>query len=262
MIFKIIENKFTFHPERAILEDLSYLNQEASIIESKKYKISIRYKIKDSPHFILFSHGNSSSVDSIGFIYDFFEKLGVSYLAYDYPGYGKSSGKPSEKGCYHSFEIAYDFVVNNLKIPENQIVLHGASLGGAITIDGAIGKPIQKSVLLATFTSPADLAKKIAPYLPGARYISKQFKSYRKISQLSGEVLYIHGENDETVPASHSKKLFDLTKTKSCLYYIPNCGHKDQIQRGGQKFFQVWKTFLEQGIDGLDRTDSNFIFNN
>jgi pimeloyl-ACP methyl ester carboxylesterase len=79
---------------------------------------------------ILFSHGNA---EDLGMFYDSFLEfsleLKVNVLAYDYEGYGKAGGVPTEQGCYHCIDAAFHFLNTTLHIPSEQIVLYGRSLG-------------------------------------------------------------------------------------------------------------------------------------
>lgn len=79
---------------------------------------------------ILFSHGNA---EDIGMIYEWFceftRELNVNLFAYDYEGYGKASGTPSEASCYEDIEAAYNFLITSLHIPPSNIIIYGRSVG-------------------------------------------------------------------------------------------------------------------------------------
>jgi pimeloyl-ACP methyl ester carboxylesterase len=79
---------------------------------------------------LLFSHGNA---EDLGMIYEWFcefsKELNVNLLAYDYEGYGKATGTPSEQNCYDDIDAAYEFLINTINIPSENIVLYGRSLG-------------------------------------------------------------------------------------------------------------------------------------
>ena len=55
---------------------------------------------------ILYSHGNGEDIGYIRPLLEEFQKKGVSAFAYDYPGYGTSTGKPSEQGVYAAADAA------------------------------------------------------------------------------------------------------------------------------------------------------------
>jgi len=79
---------------------------------------------------LLFSHGNA---EDLGMMYNRMKEMArvlcVNIMAYDYTGYGKSTGKPCEKKCYENIEVIYRYLVDIRNIPPEQIVLYGRSLG-------------------------------------------------------------------------------------------------------------------------------------
>lgn len=112
---------------------VTYLQTKSSLIwlnTSSDISFPAYYIDRKSKITILFSHGNA---EDIGMFYETFcefaQQVKVNFLAYDYAGYGKSSGTPSEKGCYECIDAAYLFLSETLKIPSQQIVLYGRSVG-------------------------------------------------------------------------------------------------------------------------------------
>ncbi|HEX6910727.1 MAG TPA: alpha/beta fold hydrolase, partial [Longimicrobium sp.] len=103
-------------------------------------------------HTILFSHGNAENIvqgmDFLAAMRD----AGFSVLAYDYSGYGLSTGTPSERAAYGDAEAAYDYLVRSAGVPPQRIILHGRSLGGAVAAELAARRPAAGLVLESTFT--------------------------------------------------------------------------------------------------------------
>lgn len=95
-----------------------------------KTQIPAFYLDNQSKITILFSHGNA---EDLGMIYDWLVNLGsnlsVNVLAYDYEGYGKTTGFPSERACYENIEAAYSYLVDRERVPPETIVLYGRSIG-------------------------------------------------------------------------------------------------------------------------------------
>ncbi|MEL6815834.1 MAG: alpha/beta fold hydrolase, partial [Cyanobacteria bacterium J06598_3] len=94
-------------------------------------KIAARYLHNpDSRTTILFSHGNASDLGSILPNLQLLKDAGYSVFAYDYPGYGHSSGEPTEGGTYRAIEAAYAYLTTELAISPDNIVAYGQSVGG------------------------------------------------------------------------------------------------------------------------------------
>lgn len=127
---------------------------------------------------ILFSHGNAEDLGSIyeWFLY-FSEKLKVNVFAYDYDGYGKASGVPSDQACYEDIEAAYLYLKNTLHIPSEHIVLYGRSLGsgpslylaeklakGQVRLGGVILQVIPPQPFTVSFFFISPLRAPFYPY--------------------------------------------------------------------------------------------------
>lgn len=122
------------------LSALVFQPPEVTYLQSKKYLVWLQtsknatipafYIDRKSKVTILFSHGNA---EDLGMIFEWFlefsQELGVNVLAYDYEGYGKAEGRPSEQACYDDIDAAYDFLTLTLRTPPEQIVLYGRSVG-------------------------------------------------------------------------------------------------------------------------------------
>jgi hypothetical protein len=131
---------------------------------------------------LLFSHGNA---EDLGMIYEWFceftREIQVNLLAYDYEGYGKASGAPSERACYNDIEAAYLHLTETMGQASENIVLYGRSLGSGpscylaqrLRFEGKpLGGLILQSPLLSVyrvafnfrFTLPGDLFPNIDRY--------------------------------------------------------------------------------------------------
>jgi pimeloyl-ACP methyl ester carboxylesterase len=128
---------------------------------------------------------------------------GFAVFAYDYRGYGLSTGRPSERRAYLDAEAAYDHLVHALGVPPEHIVLHGRSLGGAVAADLAARRPCAGLVLESTFVSAYRVLRPYA-FLPFDR-----FRTLSKMPRVHCPVLVIHGTDDALVGAWHGRRLYD-----------------------------------------------------
>jgi len=162
---------------------------------------------KDSRFTILFCHGNGGNISHRIEKISILNKLGLSVFIFDYRGYGRSSGRPSEQGLYRDARAAYDYLVSERKISPSRILLYGESLGGAVAIELAGKRGAGALITEATFSSTKDVARVVYPLLP-AFLISSKFDAARKIKGIAIPKLIIHSQNDEIVPFNQSIKLF------------------------------------------------------
>ncbi len=120
--------------------------EEVSIVTSDSEKITAWWiPAQNERGVLLFCHGNAGNIshriDSI----DIFNRLGLSVLIFDYRGYGKSTGRPSEEGTYRDGEAAWRYLVDVQKKKPEKIILFGESLGGAVAAEIAFASQVRRA---------------------------------------------------------------------------------------------------------------------
>ncbi len=150
---------------------------------------------------------------------------GFSVFAYDYQGHGTSSGSASEQNSYLNAEAAYDYLVNNLGIPANQIIALGRSLGDAVAIDLAHGSKLGGLIIESSFVS----AYRVMTHVPVFPF--DKFKSISKIKKFHCPVLFIHGTRDEIIPLWHGEKLFQDANEPKLSLWVDGAGHNNLFLR-------------------------------
>ena len=166
---------------------------------------------------LIFLHGNGGNISHRLAKVSLFHKLGLNVFIFDYRGYGKSRGTPSEKGLYRDADAAYEYLVAARGIPKKDMILYGESLGGAVAIDLAKREEVRALITEETFTSIPEMSKIVYPFIPSF-IISTQFDSVSKIKDVSCPKLIIHSEDDEIVPFYLGKRLFDAAAEPKIFY--------------------------------------------
>lgn len=136
------------------------------------------------------------------------EPLRQAVLLYDYPGYGKSAGRPSEAGCYAAADAGYDWLIREKQVAPERLLLYGGSLGGAVAAEIASRRPHRALVLVATFTSLADMVRRLYPWLPLSRLMRTQFDTLARVRHSTRPLFIAHGTMDRLVPIAHGEQLF------------------------------------------------------
>lgn len=157
---------------------------------------------------VLFCHGNAENMSDLCSSLKTLHQLGHSVLIFDYRGYGRSTGEPSEAGLYRDAEAAWRYLTEVQGLPPDRIVLLGRSLGGAVAIDLAARHPPAALVVECTFASLVDIGQRQYPLLPVNWLCRDRFESIRKIPQVSCPKLFLHGTADELIPLEDARRLF------------------------------------------------------
>jgi len=174
---------------------------------------------------IIFAHGNAGNMSDRLFKIKFFYDLGLNVFIFDYRGYGKSEGKPSEAGIYLDAQGAYDYLQSQGRVSMNNIILYGASIGGVVVIDLATRRHAALLVVDSSITNARDMVKIFYPFLPSF-FLSLKFDSINKVRALKVPKLFIHSPDDEVVPYWVGQKLFETAAEPKEFLEIHG-GHND-----------------------------------
>jgi len=201
----------------------------------------------------LFFHGNGENLETMrqAGLFSALGKLGVAYLAVDYPGYGRSGGKPSEESLVAAAEAALDRL--RQLYPERPVVAVGWSLGAAVAMQLAARRPeeVDGVVLLSAWTDLADTA---AVHFPGAivrPLIGSRYDSLAAAPEVRGPALLVHGEDDRVIPVELGRRLAEALEARTDAptrwVPVPRAGHNDLLARD-----QVW-TEMRRFLEGVEQ---------
>ena len=174
---------------------------------------------------VVYCHGNARNIGSNAHLAPEFFKRGFNLLLWDYRGYGRSAGRPSEKGFYEDARAAFDAAAAmSGKLP---IVVYGLSLGGAVASQLAVDRPAAALVVEGAFASAADLARRRYPRLPLDRVLSVSYDSAAKVAALKGlPKLFGHSPTDEVVPFQ-SGRILHASAAAPKTFVLLSGGHND-----------------------------------
>lgn len=181
-----------------------------------------------SPYWILYFHGNGSTVPLQGERYALFRQLGFNVFAPEYRGYAGVPGKPSEAALEHDAEAAFDYLVSVEHVPADHVVIYGWSLGSAVAIDLATKRPPRAVLSEGSPASVVGVGARQFFFLPVDRLmVHNRFESDRKIAQVHAPILFVHGVHDRRVPEANGRRLYALANAPKQFLELPNGGHND-----------------------------------
>jgi uncharacterized protein len=193
---------------------------------------------------ILYCHGNAGNLSHRGdLVPEWQQQLGQAVLMIDYPGYGRSEGKPSEAGCYAAADAGYDWLVEVKKVPAERILLWGASLGGGVMVDLATRRPHRALVLFSTFTSIPDVAQSVFFWAPARYLVRTKYDNLDKIARCTRPVFIAHFTGDNLVPFSQSERLFSGANEPKSFFPMRGGYHHESPT---PDFYPALRRFLAQ----------------
>jgi fermentation-respiration switch protein FrsA (DUF1100 family) len=193
---------------------------------------------------LLYLHGNAGNLSGRGItVLRLRDTLGLSVLIIDYPGFGKSTGVPTEASCYRAGDAAYEWLTQVQEIPPSEIVLFGKSLGGGVATHLASRKEHRALALVKTYTTLPDVAGSIYPWIPVRLLMRNRFDSLSRIAKCHQPVFVAHGTTDELIPFAMGQRLFDAANEPKEFLAMPNHGHNDAFP---PEFYTALRDFLQK----------------
>ncbi len=194
---------------------------------------------------VLFCHGNTGSIADQLIVYRQLLRLGASVFAFDYRGYGRSAGTPTETGLQADVRAAYDHLTGPLAVPGENVVLFGHSLGGAVAIAGAAARPVAGLVVQSSFTDFREIANHAYAGSP-LRFLARNgFRSIETVATLAMPKLIVHGTNDATIPFEMGQRLYEAAAEPKRWLAVQRAGHNDVLRVGHRRYRGALSRFLK-----------------
>lgn len=190
---------------------------------------------------VLFFHGNGEVIDLLVEQTEGFRALGCGVLLVEYPGYGRSTGSPSEESLLAAAVAAFDAMAVQSDVDAGRIIGFGRSLGCGVACALARKRPLAALILQSPFTSVRDFAPRffLPPFL-----VRDVFDNRRAVVDFAGPILILHGRHDDLIPFSHGSELARLSRHGRLVGLA--CAHND-CPPDWQEFWRIIGEFLRAG---------------
>ena len=251
---------FLFHPRAESGAPLQAAGSRPSPGGSKDIMIPVAADVAIGARFhmaqktganLLFFHGNGeivSDYDELGSVYN---QMGINFLAVDYRGYGRSTGKPTVTAMMQDCHTIFDFVRNWLQ--ENDfrgpVILMGRSLGSASVLElaAAYRNAIDGLIIESGFAYAGPLLQLLGIDLKALGFKEESgFENIAKIKGFDKPTLIIHAEYDHIIPFSDGQALYQACPSVNRTFLkIPGANHNDIFMRGLQDYLAAVGNLVE-----------------
>ena len=175
----------------------------------------------------IFFHGNAEDINLANEMLSHIRStLSINIIAPEFAGYGIYSGYPTEGQLFNDAVNVFDYMVDNMNISPNNIIIFGRSLGTSIATHLASRRTCTSLILISPFLSIRHMIRDIL-----GRFISfairDRFKSGDYIQEVKSPILIIHGQIDSIIKYYHATELYNRT-TSPCELILPeNMEHNE-----------------------------------
>jgi len=204
----------------------------------------------DSQRYVLFCHGNGENVAMAGgyVARQMGQSLKANVFVFDYRGYGKSAGSPTEKGVLEDSHAAMDWLCKRFEIKPTDVIVDGFSIGGGVATDVATSLGCRGLILQRTFSSMPDVAASKFPFVPVRLMMQNRFESAKKISAYHGPLLQSHGEQDQVVPIKFGRRLHEACPAKDKFFFFKR--DMDHFSALDEEFLEIVRQFGDDCYGG------------
>lgn len=248
LLMYLLQSKMIYHPYKDIVATPSSVGLPFEDIQFETEDgLSLHgwYVPADSAApTVLYFHGNAGNISGRMETLNLLHDLGLNVFMFDYRGYGKSQGTPTEAGTYRDATAAWNYLTEDRNIAANQIVIMGRSLGGSVAAWLAARKNPVVAVIESTFTSAADLGGDLYPWLPVRWMLKYDYNTLKHIQKIDKPLFMAHSRDDRVVPYHHGEQLFKVVQDPKRFVELRG-SHAGGFMETGKKYKEGLRQFLE-----------------
>lgn len=228
-----LQEKILYHPDPtpAVVPDGSPIEAVTLKTEDGESIIAWSMPAQENCPTMLMFHGNGGHLQRGLWQFRKLYDAGVGMFAVSWRGYAGSSGVPSEAGLFADSEAAYAHLSKS-GMSEDQIVIHGYSLGSGPATRLAALHESRALILQAPYYSMLDLVERKAPFLPVSWIFRHPYRSDLYIPDVTEPILIAHGGEDTLIPPSQSARLANLATAPTQRIVIEGSAHNTLLRDG------------------------------
>ncbi len=225
-----LQEYFLFKPEK-LAKDFQFL-YENQVVE--EYNLETRdgatinglhFRVKSPKGVVLYLKGNSKSIKGWGKFAVDFTRNNYDVIMVDYRGFGKSTGKRSQKAIKHDIQYIYNKIRE--RVSEEYIILYGRSMGSGFATKLASMNNPKMLILDAPYYSLTKVTSRYMPFMPLSVILRYPMPTYKWLKYVNCPIRIIHGTQDKLIPFKSSVKLSQIKPKQTRLYPVIGGGHKN-----------------------------------
>lgn len=224
-----LQERFIFKPEK-LRQDFTF-RYDAPFREyffdiEPGVRINALHFYRNEPRgLILYFHGNTRSIKGWARYARDFYRYNYDVVLVDYRGFGKSTGKRSEKDMLADMQFVYDRLREQYS--EDHLIVYGRSMGSGFATRLAADNNPRYLILDAPYYSFRKVVERFLPILPVRLVLRYHLRTDQWITRVKCHTYILHGTRDWLIPFRHSVALQQIRPERITLIRIPGGGHNN-----------------------------------
>ena len=214
-----LDKDFQYFYENQEVEEYNIETRDGALING------LHFKVKQPKGVVLYLKGNSKSMRGWGKFAVDFTRHDYDVLMIDYRGFGKSTGRRTQKAIKNDLQLIYNKMKE--KVDEKYIILYGRSLGSGFATKLASTNQPRMLILDAPYYSLSKVTARYAPFMPMSIILKYPIPTYKWLKYVECPIHIIHGTNDKLIPFKSSVKLSKVKPKLTRLHSVIGGGHKN-----------------------------------
>lgn len=227
---KQVINALAFHPDNVNVIPTSELPadiQEVPVTsEDGVVTTSLYLPSPESDKLVIYFHGNAGNIYHRIPMLRTLRGLDINVIGVSYRGYGKSDGEPSEQGVNLDGKAIYEYATEQMGFSKENIIIFGRSIGTTVAINTAQHERILGLILVSPLTNAEEQAR-MGEFASVASLARNTFDNISKIDKIEAPLLVVHGTNDQVIPFSMGREIFDRASAEKTFVEIRGGGHNN-----------------------------------
>jgi len=214
-----LPQEFQYYYKNQVVDEYHLETRDGAVING------LHFKVENPKGVVLYLKGNSKSMKGWGKFAVDFTRHQHDVIMIDYRGFGKSTGRRSQKAIKNDLQLVYNKIRE--KVDEKYIIVYGRSMGSGFASKLASTNEPKMLILDAPYYSLTNVTKRYAPFMPLSVIIKYPLPTYKWLKYVQCPIHIIHGTNDKLIPFSSSVKLSKVNPDRTRLWSVIGGGHKN-----------------------------------
>jgi fermentation-respiration switch protein FrsA (DUF1100 family) len=207
---------------------------------------------------VVYFHGNGGNLSMWLPILAGVQASGLNVLAFDYRGYGRSTGSPTEKGLYRDADAVLAELAR-LRQRESAagttvrrpIIYWGRSLGGPVAAYATTVTRPDGLILESTFPEKRAVLGRQLVLRTLDLLASFRFETADMLRGFDRPTLVMHGDSDSVVPYTAGRALFERLSEPKRFVTLRGADHNDFHPATAREYWEAVNDLVSQAGGGL-----------